>query len=200
MRFDTEYIDSAGTHSLDLSHSVHLVNATAGAINIALPAAASATGAQVTIKKIDNSAYIVTVSEQSGGAGPDGSTLQLGGRHDYVTVISNGANWHIQSSSRMAGNTRYADTTGTYDIDMAVDTYLLSSYGGALTARLPPANAAQAIGRTVTIKKIDSSGNAVTVTEQGGAGPDQASQPLTSQYKAVTVISNGSQWYVVSKN
>lgn len=200
MRFDTEYIDSAGTHNLDLSHSVHLVDATAGAINIALPAAASATGAQVTIKKVDNSAYIVTVSEQSGGAGPDGSTLQLGGRYDYVTVISNGANWHIQSSSRMAGNTRYADTTGTYDIDMAVDTYLLSSYGGALTARLPPANAAQAIGRTVTIKKIDSSGNAVTVTEQGGAGPDQTSQPLTSQYKAVTVISNGSQWYVVSKN
>ncbi|HEY0901616.1 MAG TPA: hypothetical protein VGD95_05785, partial [Micavibrio sp.] len=114
-------------------------------------------------------------------------------------VISNGAGWYIKSSNRLAGNTRYADTTGTYDIDMAANVYLISSYGGAVSARLPPANAAQAIGRTVTIKKIDSSGNAVTVTEQGGSGPDQSSQPLSSQYKALTVTSNGSQWYIISK-
>ena len=82
---------------------------------------------------------------------------------------------------------------------MAVDTYLLSSYGGALEARLPPANAAAAIGRTITIKKTDSSGNAVTVTEQGGSGPDQYGQPLSSQYSAITVVSNGGQWYIVSK-
>ncbi|QQG36013.1 MAG: hypothetical protein HYS17_11010 [Micavibrio aeruginosavorus] len=199
MRFDTEYIDSAGTSNLDLSHSVHLVNAAAGAITAALPVAAGAAGAQITIKKVDNTANIVTVSEQGGGAGPDGSVLHLGGRNDYVTVISNGVNWYIQSSNRMAGNTRYADTTGIYDIDMAVDTYLLSSYGGVLTARLPPANAAQAIGRTVTIKKTDSSANAITVTEQGGSGPDQSSQSLATQYKAITITSNGSQWYVVSK-
>lgn len=99
----------------------------------------------------------------------------------------------------MAGNTRYADTAGTYDIDMAVDVYLISSYGGAVTARLPPANAAKAVGRTVTIKKTDISANAVTVTEQGGSGPDQYSQPLSSQYKAITVTSNGSQWYIISK-
>lgn len=198
MRFDTEFIDTPGTSNLDLSHSVHLVNATGGAITVSLPAAAGAAGAEMTIKKVDDTAHIVTVSAQS-GTGPDGSNLQLGGRNDYVTVISNGAGWYITSSNRLAGNTRYADTTGTYDIDMSVDTYLLSSYGGALTARLPPANATKAVGRTVTIKKTDNSANAVTVTEQGGNGPDQSSQSLSSQYKAITVVSNGGQWYVVSK-
>lgn len=79
------------------------------------------------------------------------------------------------------------------------DTYLLSSFGGALTARLPPANAAEAIGRTVTVKKIDSSANAVTVTEQGGSGPDHSSQSLNAQYKGITVVSNGANWFVVSK-
>ena len=199
MRFDTEFIDTPGNTNLDLSHSVHLVNATGGAITISLPAAASAPGVEMTIKKVDGTSNIVIIAEQGGGTGPDGTSLQLGGQNDYITAISNGAGWYITSSNRMAGNTRFADTTGTYDIDMAVDTYLLSSFGGALTARLPPANAAKAVGRTITIKKTDASANVVTVTEQGGSGPDQYNQPLSSQYSAITVTSNGSQWYIVSK-
>lgn len=197
-RFDTEFIDTPGTHSIDTSHSVHIVKATSGAITIELPNAEDAVGAEITIKKADDTGNIVTITED-GGDGPDGNELQLGGPNDYATVVSNGAEWFITSSNRLAGNTRYADTTGTYDIDMAVDTYLLSSFGGALTARLPPANAVEAVGRTVTIKKTDSSGNAVTVTEQGGAGPDQSSQSLSGQYDAITVVSNGAQWFVVSK-
>ncbi|MBI2233991.1 MAG: hypothetical protein HYU57_03155 [Micavibrio aeruginosavorus] len=198
MRFDTEYIDTPGAVALDLSHSVHLVSADGGAITASLPAAASAAGVSMTIKKIDNTANIVTVAE-TGGPGPDGSTLLLGGENDYVTVLSNGAEWFITATSRMAGNTRYYDGTGIYDIDMAVDVYLLSSYGGALTARLPPANAAKAVGRVITLKKTDVSVNDVTVTEQGGNGPDQAAQILGDQYDAITVASNGSQWYIVSR-
>lgn len=198
MRFDTEFIDAPGTADLDLSHSVHIVDASGGPITVNLPAATDAPGVEMTIKKKDGTSNIVTVDED-GGDGPDGSPLQLGGEDDYVTVLSNGAEWFITSSNRMAGNTRFADTTGTYNIDMAVDTYLISSFGGAVTAQLPPANAAKAAGRTITIKKTDSSANAVTVTEQGGSGPDQSSQSLATQYKAITVVSNGANWFVVSK-
>lgn len=199
MRFETEFIDTAGTTNLDLSHSIHIVDATNGAITINLPAAADAVGVEMTVKKKDGTANIVTVDEAGAGNGPDGSPLQLGGDNDYVTVLSNGAEWFVTSSNRMAGNTRFADTSGTYNIDMAVDTYLISSFGGAVTAQLPPANAAKAIGRTITIKKTDSSANAVTVTEQGGNGPDQSSQSLATQYKAITVVSNGANWFVVGK-
>ena len=99
----------------------------------------------------------------------------------------------------MAGNTRYYDGTGIYNIDMAVDTYFLSSYTGALTAQLPPANAAEAVGRTISIKKSDPSANAVTVTEQGGNGPDQSSQALNNHYDAITVVSDGSKWHMISR-
>jgi hypothetical protein len=197
-RFETAYIDTAGTHALDLSVSVHIVDATNGAITIALPAASDAVGVEMTVKKKDSSGNIITITED-GGDGPDGDAFQLGGKGDTVTVLSNGAQWFVTSSNRMAGNTRFADTTGTYQIDMAVDTYLISSYGGAVTAQLPPADAAKSIGRVVTIKKTDSSANAVTVTVQGSTGPDNATQALSSQYKAITVVSNGSQWYIVSK-
>ncbi len=197
-RYDTEYIDASGTVTLDLSHSVHLVSSFGGALNIVLPSASAATGAMMVVKKTDASANVITITED-GGSGPDGKTFSLGAQYDYVMMQSNGAQWYVIASNRSAGNTRYHDGSGTYDIDMAVDTYLLSSYGGAMTARLPPANAAEAIGRTITIKKTDSSSNVITVTEQGGSGPDNYAQPLNSQYAAITVVSDGGKWLILSK-
>ncbi len=199
MSYDTEYIDTAGLHEVDLSHSVHIVSAINGAIEMRLPAAGDASGVCVMIKKVDNSSNLISITEDGAGLGPDKRTLELGGYNDYAIILSNGAEWFIISSNRMAGNTRYHDGTGTYDIDLTVDVYLLSAFGGALTARLPPANAAKAAGRIVTIKKTDGSSNVVTVSEQGGSGPDQYSQPLSAQYEAITVVSDGSNWHIISK-
>ena len=199
MRFDTEFIDTPGLTNVDLSHSQHIVNALNGAIEMRLPAAGDAVGVSVTIKKTDSSSNIVSITED-GGPGPDRQKLDLGGQYDYATILSNGAEWFITASNRMAGNTRFFDGSGIYDIDMAVDIYLLSSATGTLEARLPPANAAEAIGRVITIKKTDTSSNTVTVTEQGAVGPDNYEQPLNNRYDAITVVSNGGQWYVISKN
>ncbi|PCI55953.1 MAG: hypothetical protein COB36_03930 [Alphaproteobacteria bacterium] len=198
-RYDTEFIDASGTVSLDLSHSVHLVSSFGGALNVELPAAGDAVGVMMVVKKTDSSSNVITVTED-GGAGADGKDFFLGAENDYVMMISNGAEWFVIASNRSAGNTRYFDGSGTYDIDMAVDVYLLSSFGGAMTARLPPANAAEAIGRTITIKKTDGSANVISVTEQGAAGPDNSAQPLNSQYSAITVVSDGGQWFIVSKH
>lgn len=198
-RFDTEYIDASGLIDLDLSHSVHLVSSFGGDLEVRLPLAADASGCEMTIKKVDTSKNLVTVSEQGAGSGPDRSAFFLGGQFDFVTMLSNGAEWFVTSSNRMAGNTRFYDGSGLYDVDMAVDIYLVSSFSGALEVRLPPADAPEAIGRTVTIKKTDVSGNIVTVSEQGGAGPDGFNQLLSSQYSAITVISNGGQWFISSR-
>ena len=197
-RYDTEYIDSNGSVTLDISHSVHLVSSFGGALDVNLPNAADAVGVEMTVKKIDSSANLVTVKEASGN-GPDGKTYYLGAENDFVTMLSNGAEWFVTSSNRAPGNTRFFDGSGLYDIDMAVDTYLLSSFGGVLEARLPPANAPEAIGRTVTIKKTDVSANTITVTEQGGSGPDGFAQPLSSQYDAITIVSDGGSWWILNK-
>lgn len=198
-RYDTEYIDTAGTITLDLSHSIHLVSSFGGALTVNVPAAANAAGAMLVIKKIDSSKNVITVSEAGAGAGPDGTNYYLGSENDYVQMVSNGAEWFVISSNRSAGNTRFFDGTGTYDIDMAVDVYLLSSFSGAMTARLPPANAAKAVGRMLTLKKTDVSANAITITVQGGGGLDQFTQTLAAQFQAITVISDGSQWFIVSR-
>ncbi len=197
-RFDTEYIDASGSVTLDLSHSVHLVSSYGGALEVKLPNAGASAGAMIVVKKIDTSKNIVTVTEDS-GSGPDRKSYYLGGQYDFVSMMSNGAEWFVISTNRAPGNTRYYDGSGTYDIDMAVDVYLLSSYGGVLTARLPPADAAEAVGRRITIKKTDVSSNAVLISENGGSGPDQYTQSLSAQYQAITVVSDGGQWYIVSR-
>lgn len=197
-RYDTEFIDSSGTVTLDISHSVHLVSSFGGALTVRLPNAGDAVGVMMVVKKTDPSSNVITITEVDGN-GPDGRSYYLGAEGDFMQAISNGAEWFVISSNRAPGNTRYHDGSGTYDIDMAVDVYLLSSFGGAMTARLPPANAAIAVGRTVTIKKTDGSANVITVTEYGGSGPDGYGQPLNAQYKAITVVSDGAQWYIVSK-
>lgn len=200
LRHDTVYVDAPGVATIDVTsaRTVHLVAATNGQITMRLPAASTATGAVYTIKKVDATGNMVVVSAIS-GTGPDGRNIYLGGPNDYVSVMSNGAGWYILSSNRMSGNTRYYDGSGTYDIDLAVDTYLLSSFGGAMTARLPPADAAIALGRVVHVKKIDVSGNAVTLSVQGGGLIDGGSSvSLSAQYKSVSVVSNGAQWFILN--
>jgi hypothetical protein len=200
-RADTVFVEAAGVANIALTteRSVHLVSANQGEITINLPLAASVQGATYTIKKIDYTGNAVRISEPNGLGVDRKDEIILGGPYDYITILSNGSEWFVKSLNRMAGNTKYFEANGQIDIDMSVDTYLISSYGGVVTCRLPPANAAKAIGRTITIKKTDNSTNAVYVSEQGGAGPDQYTQPLNTQYNAITVVSNGAQWYIVNK-
>lgn len=69
-RYDTEYIDTSGSVSLDTSHSVHLVSSYSGALEVELPNAADAVGVEMTVKKTDSSTNVITITEDSGN-GPD---------------------------------------------------------------------------------------------------------------------------------
>lgn len=201
LRYDTEYVEppSGGLVELDLASSVYLVSAYGGAVEARLPAAGSANGYAVTIKKTDASANPVRVTE-NGGSGPDGRNAVLGNRYDFVTAVSNGANWWIVAGNSLPGNANYRDAAGLFEPDLTQDLYLVSAWSGAVEVRLPAPSAAHAVGRTVTIKKADQSGRAVTVTKQGGGGPDNEAIALASFGHAVTVMSNGAGWHVVGRN
>ncbi len=175
------------------------MNPTAGVTTMQLPtAAASNTGAVVTIKKTDTSTVNVLVTELSGN-GPDGRTIKLGGANDYITVMSDGTKWVITACSAMPNNTLTSATAGTYKPDLTRTLYMMNATAGQIIVELPPANAAQSVGRMVTIKKQDSSANIVRVTEEGATGPDNVAVNLAGQYHALTVVSNGTMWMIISK-
>lgn len=199
-RYETLFTDpdEPSTVNVDTTITTHLMSAFDGAISAVLPAASSAVGVEIYIKKTDATGNPITITVD-GGTGPDNKPLVLGGPYDYALLLSDGGQWYVKASNRLAGNTLFHDGSGLFEIDMSVDVYLLSSFGGALEARLPPANAPEAIGRQITIKKTDPSSNNVTITENGGSGPDNASYALTGQYAALSVVSNGGSWYITHK-
>ena len=73
------------------------------------------------------------------------------------------------------------------------DVVLADASGGAITITLPPPQA----NAIVNVKKIDSSPNPVTV-DGGGANIDgQASIQTTTQYESYTLVSDGSNWWII---
>jgi hypothetical protein len=200
LRYDTEYVEpaSGGLVQPDLTCSVYLVSAYGGNVEFRLPAAGAANGHAVTVKRTDSSAHVLTITE-AGGPGPDGRTVALGNRYDFVTLVSNGAGWWIVAGNSLPGNAGFRDQPGLFEPDLNQSLYLVSAYSGAVTVQLPTPSAAHAVGRTVTIKKSDVSGNPVTVTKAGGGGPDNAAVTLASTGSAVTVMSNGAAWHILGR-
>ncbi|MBP2232847.1 hypothetical protein J2847_006181 [Azospirillum agricola] len=201
LRYDTDYIEPerGGLVELDLTSSVCLVSAYGGPVEARLPHAGAANGHSVTIKKTDASANILTITE-SGGPGPDGRSLALGNRYDFVTLVSNGANWWIVAGNRHRENVGFHEGTPLFEPDLNQSLYLVSAWSGAVEVRLPAPGAPHAVGRTVTVKKSDTGGHRVTVTAQGVGGPDSEAIALTGQGHAVTAMSNGAGWHILGRN
>jgi hypothetical protein len=201
LRFDTEYVEpqAGGLVELGLGSSVYLVSAYGGPVEARLPAAGDANGHWVTIKKADLGSHPVSVTE-AGGGGPDGRKVVLRHRFDFVTCVSNGAAWWVAASNRMPGNAGHHEGPSLLVPDLDRELWLVSAYGGPTEVRLPAPSDAQAAGRTVTIKKADVSANPVTVTQSGGGGPDGEAIPLPEKGHAVTVMSNGAAWHILSRH
>lgn len=199
LRFDTSFLEppSGGLVALDTLSSVFLVSSFGGPVEARLPPADPANGRQITVKKIDLSDHPVTVTEQD-GSGPDLRTVRLADRFDFVTVVSNGAAWHIVAAAALPGNARAVDGASAYSPDPTVPVHLVSAFAGAVAVALPPA--AAAAGRTLTVKKTDGEAHDVTVTEEDGPGPDNGPVTLSAQYDAVTLFSNGAAWHVLARS
>lgn len=86
--------------------------------------------------------------------------------------------------------------TGNYTALLTDNVLLGDATGGAIILTLP--SAASAIGQVFFFKKIDSSGNVVTVKGNGTELIDGSNTVLiTSQYVAITVVSDGTQWWAI---
>jgi hypothetical protein len=198
LQLDTEFVEPAtgGLVQPDLTSTTYFVSAFGGAVEFRLPAASAANGRVVTVKKIDASANTLTVTE-NGGPGPDNRTLPLSSRYDFATLISNGANWWVVAGNTQPANAHFHETAGVYSPDPTRALHIVSASAGAVEVRLPLPSAAGVPGRTLTVKKSDTSANTVTVTQEGGGGPEGRTWLLGSPYDFLTVFSNGAGWWVL---
>jgi hypothetical protein len=106
-----------------------------------------------------------------------------------------------------AATRAYADAAWTavttksanYGLTPADHTVFVNTSGGGVTLTLP--SAASLAGKTYTFKKIDSSGNTVTAGTTGGQTIDGApTATLATQWKYITVQSDGLNWLIIADN
>lgn len=102
----------------------------------------------------------------------------LVGQHDHVCLA-----------------TALATKTTTYTLTATDSVLLADATSTAFTVTLP--SAMGIAGRQYTIKKVDSSANAVTIASVVGNIDGAATKVLLAQWQAVRVVSDGINWYVV---
>ena len=80
------------------------------------------------------------------------------------------------------------------------DVYLVTTGASTITATLPAVSAADATaGRVVTILKVDGGAGSVTIDGDGSETINGSTTvSLTSQYDYRTIVSDGSEWIVIS--
>lgn len=193
------FYDSAGTLVPDGTRDLYLVSAFAGDTVVQLPAPNTQAGRKYTIKRTDSTSNGLKVMMMTSG-GADGREIHLSSIYDFVTVESNSADWWIVGASKNQNNSAFV-TDATYNADLGVDVYFASAFSNAISFVLPPPDTDYAVNKIFTVKKVDSSGNAVTITISGGGNIDDVSSLTLSAYgDAYTMMSNGSQYFVLSNH
>jgi hypothetical protein len=88
-------VTKTGAYTLTDYDDVVLGDATSAAFTLTLPAAASNTGLEYSIKKIDSSANAVTIDGNASETIDDSTTRVLSSQYDSVTIVSDGTEWWI---------------------------------------------------------------------------------------------------------
>lgn len=195
------FSEATGTVPIDAQRRFYMISAFGGDVDVQLPPAVDPEnhGRLLTIKRADAvDAHRLTISER-GGTGPDGAVHRLGVKGAYLTVASDGAGWQIVGGSPLALDSFFSEAGGTIAIDTTRRLHVISAFVGDTVALLPNAADAANHGRVLTVKRADSNTtNSLTVQEDGGPGPDSVALTLGNQGHAVTVMSDGAFWRILS--
>jgi len=154
-------------------------------------------GPFIDIVQLDTEVGAPTFIDRQSGAALTSclGTIKLTGLYTPANITTTPTGLKI-----INGQNAYPITTKTanYTVNVADDTILVDATSGPVTITLI---SAQWTPNTYTIKKIDSSGNSVTVVPQAGQHIDGAtSVVLNTQYQHVKVVPQGginTNWFIV---
>lgn len=141
----------------------------------------------------------VTLAGDLGGTGASPSVLKVNG----VAVSGTPSSGQVLTASSSsaaawaapAARPNVVSKTTTYTA--AANDYVIADATTAFTVTLPTA-ASAGNGSMISVKKIDSSANAVTIVVSGGGSIDNvSSDAISTQWQSHDYLSNGTQWYLI---
>lgn len=92
-------------HLINLAEGIVLMNASSAPLTVVLPDATTVIEREITIKKNDSSANVVTIATSASQTINGASTTTLSSQYESITVVSNGSNWLTKSKSGTAVTT-----------------------------------------------------------------------------------------------
>jgi hypothetical protein len=199
------YANTTGTDNTAFGTN-SLLNLNAGSNNIAIGSNAGKfiSGSAANLTSANNSVFIGVNSFPLADAQTNQIVIGTGsvglGSNSTVIGSSSTTTAKIFGTLQTQGNKlSIAAKTGAYTI-VATDQVLTGDATSAgFTITLPTAVSKD--GQTFTIKKIDASGNAVTLGTTSSQTIDGSTTfSLPTQYKYVTVVSDGANWIIVGGN
>lgn len=179
-----------------------LTNASSGAVTLTLPPAATAEdGFFFYAKKTDSTGNSVIIDGNASETIDGATTYTLANEDDSALFITDGTAWYVigeKVQEQVAGTlSKSATYTITADDNGAV--ILCDATSGAFPINLLAA-ADAGDGYEITIKKIDSSSNAITVTADGSEEIDgSTTKTVTIQYSYVTLVCDATGWHIISE-
>ena len=173
-----------------------------------LPTAVGKEGYIYVVKKEDSTSHTVTVLPNGAETIDDGTSYELSGEGDVVIVVSDNENWEILAAAASPFTSHIADgtihftrpsvatKTTTYTAGDTEEVILCDATGGAFTVTMPTAVGKSGIA--YSIKKIDSSANAVKVDGDSAETIDgDADFDLIAEDESITVTSDGTEWWII---
>lgn len=120
---------------------------------------------------------------------PDWPRLVAGKSRDHEDRIA-----ALEAVGAVYGTTRSVTATGSVAAsDYAI---MVDATSAAVTINLPAA--ASNTGRVLNVKKVDASGNAVTLDGNASETIDGATTlAIATQYQSYTVICDGTGWWII---
>lgn len=171
------YMTSSGYNPVQVSPNTLAIQNTGGDITF-FPT-------NVEKMRIAANGNFTLVSLKTGVAGPTTT-----GTLKYVVCDTNGL---LSNVSIPALNV--STKTGAYNVLSTDDIILADATGGAFNVTLPTA---VGVTKSLTIKRINSGANAVTINTTSSQTIDGGSTAILSiQYNSITIVSNNANWFII---
>ena len=138
----------------------------------------------------------------AGGASAPDARLYRSGTSTLTVDDTSGGSAVFSVLGRTVTQTRAVQTTtqvGAYAVAATDDVVLVNTNAGSFDVTLPNANVVT--GRRVTVKRITTSANVVTVKSAGGTIDNVAAGTgialAGGSLNAITVVSDGTNWWII---
>jgi hypothetical protein len=184
---------SAGTAPLKLTSGTLMSSPEAGAVEFNTDSLYFTITTGTVRKK-------VAIYDDSSGATGDVYYRDSSGNFVRLGIGSNGKVLRVASGlpawGDAAGGFSTATKTSGYTVTASDTVVFADATSGSVTITLPVASGLS--GYRFYVKRIDSSGNSVSIARSGSDTIDgSTSQSLDLQYTSITIVSNGSNWYII---